>query len=58
MPTKCIAQMPPPMLTAPAPAHAQRPRGVAAADMRAEIDSATKADRMAMAIDAATSRAS
>ena len=55
MPMKCIAQMPPPMLNAPAPVHAQRPHGDAAAAMREASDSATKAAMIAIAIDRSTS---
>jgi hypothetical protein len=55
---KCIDQMPPPMLTAPAQAQAQRLRRDVAATMRAEIDRATKAARMAIRTDVATSHGS
>ncbi len=54
MPMKCMAQMPPPMLTAPALVHAQRPQADVAAAMREASDSATKAAMIAMAIDRIT----
>ena len=54
MPTKCIDQMPPPMLIAPALAQAMRARGVVAATMRPEIERATNAARIAIATDVAT----
>ena len=54
MPMKCIAQMPPPMLIAPAPVQASRPRCVVAAETRAEIDRATNDARIATNTDVAT----
>ena len=58
MPMKCIDQMPPPMLMAPALVQAQRARGDAAATMRPEIESATSAARIAIATEVATSHGS
>jgi len=58
MPMKCIDQIPPPMLSAPALAQAQRPRRDAAALIREEMVSATKAARMAIRTEVATSQGS
>ncbi len=55
MPMKCIDQMPPPMLIAPAVAQARRARWLPAATMRPEIDSATNAARMAINSEVRTS---
>ncbi len=55
MPMKCIDQMPPPMVKAPALAQATRARWVSAISIRPAIESATKAARMAMATDIPTS---
>ena len=55
---KCIAQMPPPMLIAPALAQAERPRQDVAATIRDEIDSAAKAARIAIETDVATNHGS
>jgi hypothetical protein len=58
MPMKCIPQMPPPMLQAPALAQAHRACQDAAATMRDEIKSAVKAARTAIATDVPTSHGS
>src|SRR5215469_12158518 len=55
MPMKCMPQMPPPMLTAPATVQASRPRALDAARMRPDTDKATNADNDAMASDSTTS---
>jgi hypothetical protein len=58
MPMKCIPQMPPPMLSAPALAQAHRAREDDAATMRDEIEIATKAAKTAIRRDSATSHGS
>ncbi len=55
IPMKCIDQMPPPMLIAPALTQAARARSVVAAIMRLEIERATNAARIAIATEVATS---
>jgi len=58
MPMKCMAQMPPPILTAPAVAQVQRRCHDVAAAIRAEIESATNAARIAIRTEVATSHGS
>ncbi len=54
MPMKCIAQMPPPMLNAPALVHAHRPCHELAATIREDIESAANAAAIAIRTETAT----
>ena len=58
MPIKCMPQMPPPMLKAPAPVQAQRPQADVAAAIREDTDSATNAATIAITIESVTSEVS
>ena len=54
MPMKCMAQMPPPMLNAPASTQATRLRSAPAPTTRSDTDRATNADSEAIANDRMT----